>query len=122
MVVGWFSLGREDDLRKSFTERGGYRFGWGRESFTPWEVVVWRDRERKSFKSLRWAIRGDKKRRVLRAWEGLFEGIERESFESVREAVWRDRERRVLRAWEGLFEGIDASIFLERRAVVGKDW
>ena len=54
----------------------------------------------------RGGYRFESRDRVLRAWEGLFEGIERE---------------RVLRAWEGLLKGIERERVLRanRRVVRG---
>ena len=76
------------------------------------EKLMFKGIKRESFESMRWAIKGDKKKSVLRAWEWLFEGIERKICESVRRTIWRNR-KRVLRVWERLFEGIEKEKFWE---------
>ena len=56
VVVGWFSLEREDNLRRSFTERGDCYFEGGRESFESVRDCL-KGSRKKSFESLRRVVR-----------------------------------------------------------------
>ena len=99
------------------------------------EETVVLDQEREFWEHERGWLKWSRKR-VLRTWDGLFEGMKRESFESVRRVVERDQERefwecemgclkgsreKVFRAWERLFEWIGTRSFWERRGSLWRD-